>query len=49
VSRCTAPGRWALGMDGALEELKQGAGVKYDSDVVAACVKLVEEGFRFTP
>jgi len=49
VSRCAAPGRSALGMDAALEELKQGAGVKYDAGVVAACVKLVEEGFRFTP
>ena len=43
------PYRPALGMDAALEELKQGAGVKYDAGVVAACVNLVEEGFSFTP
>jgi len=37
----------ALGMDAALEELRQRAGLQYDSGVVAACVKLVEvEGFR---
>jgi putative nucleotidyltransferase with HDIG domain len=44
------PYRPALGMEAALDELKQGAGVKYDAGVVAACVKLVEEdGFEFTP
>jgi PAS domain S-box-containing protein/putative nucleotidyltransferase with HDIG domain len=44
------PYRPALGMDAALEELKQGAGVRYDAGVVATCVQLVEEeGFRFTP
>ena len=44
------PYRPSLGMDAALEELRGGAGYKYDAGVVAACVKLVEEdGFRFTP
>ncbi|HZL64631.1 MAG TPA: PAS domain S-box protein [Thermoleophilia bacterium] len=43
------PYRPALGMDAALEELKQGAGVKFDAGVVAACVELVEKGFSFTP
>ena len=44
------PYRPALGMDVALDELKAGAGVRYDPGVVAACIKLVEEdGFRFTP
>jgi len=43
------PYRPALGMDAALDELKQGAGAKYDAGVVAACVKLVDEGFDFTP
>ena len=42
------PYRPALGMDAALDELKQGAGAKYDAGVVAACVKLVDEGFDFT-
>jgi HD-GYP domain-containing protein (c-di-GMP phosphodiesterase class II) len=44
------PYRPALGMDAALAEVREHAGVKYDSEVVAACVRLVEEqGFQFTP
>ena len=44
------PYRAALGMEAALAEVREHAGVKYDADVVAACVRLIEEqGFRFTP
>jgi PAS domain S-box-containing protein/putative nucleotidyltransferase with HDIG domain len=44
------PYRAALGMKAALAEIREHAGVKYDADVVAACVRLVEEqGFQFTP
>jgi len=44
------PYRPALGMEAALAEVKEHAGVKYDADVVATCVRLVEEqGFAFTP
>jgi HD-GYP domain-containing protein (c-di-GMP phosphodiesterase class II) len=44
------PYRAALGIEAALAEIREYAGVKYDADVVAACVQLVEEqGFQFTP
>jgi PAS domain S-box-containing protein len=44
------PYRAALGMAAALAEVREHAGVKYDAEVVATCVKLVEEqGFQFTP
>ena len=44
------PYRPALGMAAALAEVRAHAGVKYDADVVATCVRLVEEqGFAFTP
>jgi len=44
------PYRAALGMEAALAEVREHAGVKYDAAVVAACVRLVEEqGFEFTP
>ena len=44
------PHRPSLGMEAALAEIKEHAGVKYDDEVVAVCVDLVEEqGFRFTP
>ena len=44
------PYRAALGMDAALAEIRAHAGLKYDEQVVAACVRLVEEqGFAFTP
>jgi len=43
------PYRAALGMDAALEEIRAGAGVKYDADTVSACIRVVEEqGFRFS-
>ncbi len=44
------PYRAALGADAALAEIRDGAGVRYDPDVVAACERvMVEQGFRFTP
>jgi PAS domain S-box-containing protein len=43
------PYRAALGMDAALYEIRAGSGIKYDERVVAACLRLVEEGgFSFT-
>ena len=42
------PYRPALGIDKALEEIKQNKGIRYDADVVDACVKLfTEKGFKF--
>jgi putative nucleotidyltransferase with HDIG domain len=42
------PYRPALGIDKALEELSDNKGVKYDSEVVNACLKLFAEGgFEF--
>ncbi len=44
------PYRAALGIDAALAEIREHAGVKYDAEVVAACVRLFKEhGFEFTP
>jgi PAS domain S-box-containing protein len=44
------PYRAALDMAAALAEVRQHAGVKYDAEVVATCVRLVEkQGFQFTP
>jgi PAS domain S-box-containing protein/putative nucleotidyltransferase with HDIG domain len=44
------PYRAALGADAALAEIREGAGVRYDPDVVAACERvMVAQGFRFTP
>jgi putative nucleotidyltransferase with HDIG domain/PAS domain S-box-containing protein len=44
------PYRPALGMEAALAEIHERAGVTYDADVAAACFRLVEEqGFQFTP
>lgn len=41
------PYRPKLGIDKALEEIEQGRGVKYDPEVVDACLKLFkEEGFK---
>jgi len=43
------PYRAALGMEAALAEVREHAGVKYDAAVAAACVRLVEEqGFQFS-
>jgi PAS domain S-box-containing protein len=41
------PYRAALGMDAALAEIRQHAGVKFDADVVAACERVFDEGFEF--
>ena len=42
------PYRPALGIDKALEEIRQNKGILYDTKVVEACVKLFEEkGFKF--
>jgi len=38
------PYRAALGLDVALDEIRRGAGTRYDGDVVQACVSLVESG-----
>lgn len=38
------PYRPGLGLDKAMAELKQGAGIRYDAKVVSACVELIEEG-----
>ncbi len=44
------PYRAALGMEVALAEVREHAGEKYDTDVVAVCSRLFEEqGFQFTP
>ena len=37
------PYRPALGLDSALEEIKRGSGILYDSDIVAACLALLSE------
>ena len=43
------PYRPACGIDAALAEVDAGAGIGYDADVVAACVRLFrEKGFTFT-
>ncbi len=42
------PYRPALGLDKALEEITQNRGIKYDSDVVDACLRVFSnEGFTF--
>ncbi len=44
------PYRAALGREAALAEIRDGAGTRYDPDVVAACERaMVEGGFRFSP
>ena len=43
------PYRPALGMEVALGEIRENAGMKYDAEVAAACLRVVEEqGFAFT-
>ena len=42
------PYRAALSREIALAELRDGAGVRYDAEAVAACLRLVEDGFAFT-
>jgi PAS domain S-box-containing protein/putative nucleotidyltransferase with HDIG domain len=44
------PYRAELGMEAALAEVREHAGITFDVDVVEVCVRLVEEqGFQFTP
>ena len=44
------PYRPALGMEAALVEVRAHAGIKFDADVVAVCVRLMEErDFKFSP
>jgi PAS domain S-box-containing protein len=44
------PYRAALGRDAALAEIRDGAGTRYDPDVVAACERaMVVDDFRFSP
>ena len=42
------PYRPALGLEAALDEIRRGAGVTYDAEVVAAFQHAVERGFRFS-
>jgi len=41
---CFRPYRLAVGMKAALEELTSWRGIKYDPDVVDACVRILKEG-----
>jgi len=43
------PYRAALGREAALAEIRDGAGTRYDPDVVAACERVMEGGFHFSP
>jgi len=43
------PYRPALGIDAALQEIKQQQGKLYDSSVVEACVQLFADDFEFAP
>ena len=44
------PYRAALPLDAAMAELEQGAGVRYDAEVCAVCLRLFrEQGFTFSP
>ncbi len=38
------PYRAALGIEAALDEIRRGSGTRYDPEVVAACVKLLQSG-----
>ena len=41
------PYRPGLGLNEALEEIRQGAGARYDADVARVCLELFDEGFSF--
>lgn len=44
------PYRPALGVDKALDEIRQGRGHRYDADVVDVCLRLFDEhGYQFSP
>jgi PAS domain S-box-containing protein len=42
------PYRPALPYEAAADELRGGAGIRYDSESVAACLHLIEDGFAFS-
>ena len=42
------PYRPSLGLGPALEEIRGGAGVRYDPDVAAACLRVFGDGFAFS-
>jgi PAS domain S-box-containing protein/putative nucleotidyltransferase with HDIG domain len=42
------PYRPALGLDAALDEVRQGSGRLYDAEVVAACERVFDAGFTFS-
>jgi HD-GYP domain-containing protein (c-di-GMP phosphodiesterase class II) len=41
------PYRPGFGIDAALDEVRSGAGARYDLEVVAACDRVFERGFAF--
>jgi len=41
------PYRPALGLDEAIKEISEKRGIKFDPDVVDACLKVLKKGFRF--
>lgn len=41
------PYRPSLGMEAAVNEIKQGIGTSYDSEVVRVCLQIIAEGFSF--
>ena len=42
------PYRPALPPESALAELREGAGIRYDPDTVAACLRVLDDGFAFS-
>jgi len=42
------PYRASLGIEAALDEIRQNSGRFYDRRVVEACLELFKEGFQFT-
>ena len=42
------PYRPAMGIDKALEEIKKYSGILYDPEVVKACLRVFEKGFRWS-
>jgi HD-GYP domain-containing protein (c-di-GMP phosphodiesterase class II) len=41
------PYRRPLGIEAALAEVREGAGIRYDPDAVAACLQVIAAGFQF--
>jgi len=42
------PYRPALGIDKALQEISENRGILYDPEVVDACLKVFQKGFKFS-